>query len=394
MQREIYLDNNATTRPLTEVRKAMLEVLGQEFGNPSSAHGAGDRGRARLHRARETTATLLGCHPDQIVFTSGGTEANCLALLSTLEADPRSGRLITTEVEHSSVLRSAEFLESRGIEVVYLPVDRTGLVDIEQLKTALVPRTRLVSIQWVNNETGVIQPMEEIARLCQERGVPLHTDAAQAVGKTPVDVGFLPVDFLSLTGHKLHAPPGVGALYCREPRRVKPRLHGGPQESGIRPGTENLPGIVGLGVAMALRHDRFQEVISRMQLLRDTFERGVLDGLADVEINGAVDRRVANTTNLHFRGLDGQALTARLDQLGIRCSQSSACTNQRPEPSYVLQAMGLSEAEAYASVRFSVSEETTEDEIRKAVEAVVELHQRLASILVGRISVAVEGGRE
>ena len=385
MQPEIYLDNNATTRALPQVREAVLEVLADGFGNPASAHGAGGRARARLRSAREAVAALIGASlPERVIFTSGGTEANNLALLSSFATGKVPSRLITTMIEHSSVLEVASFLEQRGVEVVRLPVDASGLLSLDHLDSAIVPGDSLVSVQWVNNETGVIQPIQKISCLCRQRDVSLHTDAAQAVGKVPIDVADMPVDALSLTGHKLHAPAGVGALYCREPGRFLPRFFGGPQEGGLRPGTENLPGIVGLGVAAEFRRRCFDGVIRRMAALRDALERALLERLPGVEINGAPEQRVANTTNLHFRGIDGQALVARLDQLGIRCSQSSACTNQRPEPSYVLQAMGLSEDEAYASVRFSVSEETTEAEIERAVEAIADVHRQLLTLLGGR----------
>lgn len=381
MQTEIYLDNNATTRPLPEVRHAMLEVLAGGFGNPSSVHGAGERARACLRHAREATAALIGADPEQVVFTSGGTEANNLALLSGFDPDHGPIRLVTTSVEHSSVLETLRLLKHRGVDVVYLPVDASGLLDLDHLDAAITPGYSFVSVQWVNNETGVIQPIRKIARLCQERDVPFHTDAAQAAGKVQIDLSDLPVDFLSLTGHKLHAPVGVGALYCRAPGKLRPQSYGGPQERGLRAGTENLPGIVGLAAAVELRRRRFDHVVGKMAALRDSFEQTLLERLPGIKVNGSREHRVSNTTNLRFSGVDGQALVARLDQAGLRCSQSSACTNRRPEPSYVLKAMGLSEDEAYESVRFSVSEETTEEEIARAVEVIVELHQRLSAIL-------------
>ena len=378
---EIYLDNNATTRPLPEVRGAVLEVLADGFGNPSSAHSAGERARSRLQRARDSTAALIGAQAEQIVFTSGGTESNGLALMSAFEAVPGPRRLITTSTEHSSILETARALEGRGIEVIYLPVARSGLVDCEQLSDAILPGDSFVSCHWVNNETGIVQPIEEIARRCKENGVPLHTDAAQAIGKVPIDLADTSVDFLSLSGHKLHAPQGVGAVYCRNPRSLQPRIFGGPQEGGVRAGTENLPGIVGLGVALRLRRQRFEEVNLKMAGLRDVLERAVVGRIPDVEVNGCRENRVANTTSLLFGDLDGQALTARLDRLGILCSQSSACTNQRPEPSYVLRAMGLSEEQAYASIRFSLSEETTEAEVERAGEAIADEVEKLRYLL-------------
>lgn len=380
MSTEIYLDNNATTRPLPEVREAMMEALDGGFGNASSAHSAGARARLQLHQAREEAAAIIGADPEQVVFTSGGTEANNLALLSLLTSSSPFSRLVTTEVEHSSVLKAADFLEQQGIKVIYLPVDEEGLISLEDLVNAIQPNNTLVSIQWVSNETGVIQPIEDISRLCRDMRAQLHSDAAQAIGKLPIDVSALDLDYLSLSGHKVHGPQGVGVLYSRHPGQFAPRLYGGPQEGGLRPGTENLPGIVGLGVALRLRRQRLSSFVKEARALRDALEHSVMESLPNVEVNGSREHRVCNTTNLHFRDLDGQALTARLDQAGVQCSQSSACTNQRPEPSYVLRAMGLTEEDAYASLRFSVSELTTEAEVRQAVTNIVEIHRQLSLI--------------
>lgn len=376
---EIYLDNNATTKPLPEVRAAMLEVLGTAFGNPSSAHGGGERARRALENARGSIAELVNAQEEDVVFTGSGTEANNLALFSAVT--PPVGRVVTTQVEHSSILKAVEHLEEQGCEVFRLRVDRAGRLDLEELAAALTPATDLVTVQWVNNETGVVQPVGEIAELCRDRGIDLHTDAAQAVGKVPVDLAQLPITYLTCTAHKLHGPPGVGALITTKRSSLRPQLHGGPQEGGLRAGTENLPGVVGFGVAAALRRKRLELLEKRLAKLRDRFEHAVLDSLEGVSVNGNTDNRVCNSTNLLFHGTDGQALVARLDQAGIRCSQSSACTNQRPEPSYVLQAMGLTENEAYGSVRFSFSELNTEEEVDCAVEVIVNEVTTLRNLL-------------
>jgi cysteine desulfurase len=368
---EIYLDNNATTRPLPAVVEAVLEALGPSFGNPSSAHSAGDRSRALLERARESVAHLIGAPPDRVIFTSGGTEANNTVLGSALGLPVERRRVVTSTVEHSSVLSMCENLERTGIEVVRLGVDAAGFVSLGDVERALERPTGLVSIQWVNNETGVIQPVEAIGRLCAAAGALFHTDAAQAAGKLDIDVGAFPLGYLTLTAHKFHGPQGVGALYCRDRRSLVRTLWGGGQEAGLRAGTENLAGIAGFAKAAELRKARLNDVRQYLAQLRDSFERAALEALPDVRVNGDVKRRVCNSTSLLFSGVDGQALVARLDSAGVRCSQSSACTNMRPEPSYVLRAMGLSARDAYASIRFSFAETNTADEVRRAVTETV-----------------------
>lgn len=367
---EIYLDNNATTQPLPEVRAAVLNAMGGGFGNPSSSHSAGDRAREQLRNARSSLASLVLCDPDSIVFTSGATEANNTVIRSY--SGPGK-RIVSTAVEHSSVLAALERAEGEGSEVVLLSVGRSGTVDPDDLREAVAGQTALVSIQWVNSETGVVQPVEDFGRICSEAGVPFHTDAAQAIGKLPVNLRELPVDFASVAGHKFHSPPGTGVLYLRGSGELRGLLDGGDQESGMRAGTENVPGIAGMGCAAGLRAGSLLETITRLGKLRDLFESQVMDRCAGVSLNGGRATRVCNTTNLLLDGVDGQALVARLDQRGIRCSQSSACTNRRPEPSHVLRAMGLSEEEAYASVRFSMSVLNSEEEVVAAAAAVAEV---------------------
>ncbi|MCY3759702.1 MAG: cysteine desulfurase family protein, partial [Gemmatimonadetes bacterium] len=358
----------------TEVRAAVLNAMGEAFGNPSSSHAAGDRSREQLSDARSSLASLLGCEPTSVVFTSGATEANNTLIRSF--SGPGK-RIVSTAVEHSSVLAALERAEGEGTKVVLLPVGRSGLVDPEDLREAIAGETALVSIQWVNSETGVVQPVEDFGRICSEAGVPFHTDAAQAIGKLPVNLRELPVDFASIAGHKFHSPPGTGVLYLRGSGDLRGLLDGGDQESGLRAGTENVPGIAGMGCAAGIRAGSLLETITRLDKLRDLFESEVMDRCAGVSLNGGRATRVCNTTNLLLDGVDGQALVARLDQRGIRCSQSSACTNHRPEPSHVLRAMGLSEEEAYASVRFSLSVLNSEEEVVAAATAVAEVVEQV-----------------
>ena len=386
MNNEIYLDNNATSRPLPEVREAMLEVLDAGFGNPSSAHSAGERARSRISEAREAVANLIGSEPYNVFFVSGATEANNMVLSSALMKHGYKTRILTTNVEHSSIKKYCEQLETQSANIVYLPVDRLGHISLSILEQEISSKkTELVTIQWVNNETGVIQPIADIGNICQRYGVPLHADAAQAVGKIQMQIENMPIDLLSISGHKFHGPQGIGAIYARTPKSLHPILLGGPQEFGLRPGTENVPGIVGIGKAAEIRAKRLETVTKRVGELRDYFELSILRAIPNVEVNGDRNSRVHNATNLLFRGVEGQALVARLDQLGIRCSQSSACTNQIPEPSYVLRAMGLSYDEAFSSIRFSLSEYTTRQEIDYTVEQIKGLCSSLRDFSVDKL---------
>jgi cysteine desulfurase len=383
---EIYFDNNATTRPLPEVLDAILQALDGQFGNPSSAHSAGDRARRLIASARESVAALIGVDPANILFTSGATESNNLVIRSSTEAygGRCRARVLITAVEHSSVLKICEHQRLAGFEVAVLPVNHRGQIDLAEFEQSLSPSTALVSVQWANNETGVIQPVAEIGRICESHGIPFHTDAAQAIGKMEMNLSTIPSDFVSLTAHKIHGPAGIGALYIRNRNALTPMLLGGPQEVGLRAGTENLAGIAGFGRAAKLRLTRFTAVNERLAGLRNRFEELVLQSIPDVTVNGAGADRLSNSTNLRFAGVDGQALVSRLDQSGIMCSQSSACTNQRPEPSYVLRAMGLSEADAYSSVRFSFSELNTVAEIETAIPVIADLCRDLRAFRARR----------
>jgi cysteine desulfurase len=371
MNREIFLDNNATTQPLPEVTAAVVGAMSESFGNASSNNRAGERARRLLRESRESIAYLIGAVADSISFTSGATEANNWVLQRVCGTPGKS--LVTTVAEHSSITSLCDYLEVSGIRVERLPINLCGRVDVERLAEAVGHDTTLVSVHWVNNETGVIQPVEEIAAICRERGILFHTDASQAVGKLQIDVKKLGCDFLSFSGHKFHGPQGIGGLYIRPGVKLRSLLFGGDQEHARRAGTENLPGIAGLGAAAAERFSKMDTTIVRLRQLRDRFESAVTSRLPNVVINGDVEDRVCNTTNLRFEGVNGEALVARLDQQGVRCSQSSACTNQRPEPSYVLRAMGLSESQAYASIRFSVSVGNSNEEIDESIEILAKL---------------------
>ncbi len=368
---EIYFDNNATTRPLPEVVEAMCEAMGERFGNPSSAHSAGERARRHKDLARVRVSKLLGCPPENIIFTSSGTESNNMVFYSRT-ARKKNPRILTTAIEHSSVMKMCSFLKLNDVRVEILEVNEHGIVEMERLKDALSEKADLVSVQWVNNETGVIQDMRRISELCGEKEVLFHTDAAQAVGKLEVDLNRLHVDFLSFTAHKISGPQGCAVLYANDRMLVNPFLFGGFQEEGFRPGTENLPGIVGLGVACEIRRANFAKALKKMKKLRDRFEKMITESVPETSINGSGAKRVCNTTNIHFNGVDGRKLVSSLDEAGIRCSQSSACTNFDVTPSYVLTAMGFSERHAYSSVRFSFCPENSLEEVDEVARIIKE----------------------
>ena len=374
---EIYFDNNATTRPFPEVVDAMMACYRLGPLNASSIHEAGTRARKKLTEARERVAGALEVLPNQVVFTSGATEANHIILRNLMAGAMKGFRLVTSAVEHSSILEAARWLENRGGDVDILPVDGNGLIDLTDVARAIVPGRTLVSVQWANNETGVVQRLEAIAELCQAKGALLHSDGVQAVGKLPVDLAAVPVDFLSMSGHKLHGPVGSGVLFRRNPGALASFLPGGGQESGLRPGTENLPAAVGFSLALEHRLGRLQQVMTDFRSLRDRFEIGLQEAGLVEAINGTGVERIPNTSSVTFSGVDGEALLLRLDQEGVRCSQGSACTNRKPEPSYVLRAMGLTEDEAFRSVRFSFSEFNSRDEVDAALAKLKALHSVL-----------------
>jgi cysteine desulfurase len=366
--RRIYMDANATTPVLPQVLDAMRPFWTEEFGNASSIHQPGQRARAAVDRARESVAALLNCRPAEIVFTSGGTESDNMALFGLLAP---GDHFVTTSIEHHAVLHAAQELEARGIAVTFLPCTPQGLIEIATLEAALRPNTKLVSVMLANNETGVIQPVRELADRAHAAGALFHTDAIQAAGKLPLDVKALGCDLLSISGHKMYAPQGTGALFVRRNVRLKSMFFGGLHERGRRPGTENVAGIVGLGRAAELARAWLAgDGASKLAALRDRLEQGILAAVEEAGVNGGGAARVANTSNLCFDHLEAEALVIALDLKGLAVSGGSACQSGATEPSHVLLAMGLTEARARASVRFSLSRLNTEAEVYAALQLV------------------------
>ncbi|MFS8532375.1 cysteine desulfurase family protein [Sphaerobacter thermophilus] len=364
----IYLDYNATTPVLPQVRDALLPFLDTHFGNPSSDHPYGRAAAEAVQRARQLVADLLGCAADEIVFTSGGSESDNWALVGRVwAAGSDRAHIITTVVEHPAVLNTCRFLERRGVAVTYLPVDGTGQVDPDDVRRALRPETVVVSVMHANNEVGTLQPIAEIAAICRQAGVPLHTDAAQSVGKVPTRVDDLGVDMLTIAGHKLYAPKGIGALYVRRGTALEPLIHGAGHEGGRRAGTENVPWMVALGAAAALAHATLETEAARQQTLRDRLQQLLEEKAGGVTLNGHPTDRLPNTLNVRFAGIDGNALLAAVPE--VAASTGSACHAGETEPSAVLLAMGIPPAEAVGAVRLSLGRLTTEDEIERAAEA-------------------------
>jgi cysteine desulfurase len=393
-----YFDYNSTTPVDREVLEAMAPYFADTFGNASSIHSAGQSARMAVDHARESVAALLGAKPAEIVFTSGGTEADNLAIFGCVAAAAagggtsnsawRGGHVVTTTIEHHAVLNSCQELERRGVAVTYIPVGRDGIVDPADVKRALRPDTLLISVMYANNELGTIQPVEEIGRIAAEADVTFHCDAVQAAGKLALDVNRIGADLLSISAHKIYGPKGVGALYVRSGTPLAAQFHGGHHERDLRPGTENVPGIVGLGKAAELSRARLADEPTRIAALRDRLERELLAAIPVVRRNGDGVRRVWNTTNLLFAGAGGEALVIALDLQGIACSTGAACSSGAVEPSHVLLAIGLSAEEARSSLRFSLGRHTTADEIDFAaaiIPGVVERLRALSPLTAGTI---------
>ncbi|CAK7057374.1 MAG: Cysteine desulfurase NifS [Desulfovibrio sp.] len=376
----IYLDNNATTAVAPEVLEAMLPYLRDQYGNPSSMYAFGGRAHKAVDAAREQVAALLNCSPEEIVFTACGTESDSTAILGAFEARPEKRHFITSKVEHSAVIAMGEYLERKGYRVTRIGVDGKGRLDLAELESAITPDTGVLSLMYANNETGTVFPIPEVAALAKAKGIPFHVDAVQAVGKIPLDLAALPVDYLALSGHKLHAPKGVGVLYVRRGAPFRPFLRGGHQENGRRAGTENVASIVGLGAACTLAASHIADENTRVRALRDTLETGLLAAIPEARINGDVENRLPNTTNISFKYVEGEAILLLLDQEGICASSGSACTSGSLEPSHVLRAMDVPFTYAHGSVRLSLSRYTTEAEVRKALEAVPRVITRLREI--------------
>ena len=376
--KRVYMDANATTPLVPEVLDAMRPYFIEHFGNASSIHQQGQQARAAVEHARESVSALLNCRPAEIVFTSGGTESDNLALFGLVQP---GDHLITSSIEHHAILHAAERLRERGAAVTFLPVSSEGVVDPQGVRRAIQPNTKLISIMMANNETGAIQPVSEIGRIAAEADIYFHTDAVQAAGKLPIDVQTLRCDLLSISGHKMHAPQGTGILYVRRGTKLEPLFFGGSHERQRRAGTENLPGIVGLGKAAELARTSLTDgTMDKIAALRDRLEQSILNRVDETGVNGGAVARVANTTNIYFDNLEGEALVIALDLKGLSTSGGSACASGATEPSHVLTAMGLSPARARASLRFSLTKQTTEDDIDFALGVIPTAANRLREL--------------
>jgi len=389
MMRRVYLDNNATTPVLPEVLEAMRPYFSEHFGNASSIHHHGQETRAAVDRARESVAALLGCRGSEVVFTSGGTEADNLAIFGLANFGLGPGEhVITSTIEHHAVLNACkhlakyrdEYRDETGCEVTYIPVDGRGLVDPADVKRAIRPSTKLITVMFANNETGVVQPVAEIGRIAAEADIYFHTDAVQAAGKIPIDVNKIGCDLLTISGHKIHGPQGVGALYVRKGTQLEPMLYGGSHERSRRAGTENVPGIVGLGKAAELAIAGFERGDDlKMAAARDHLERELLE-IEATGLNGEGATRVPNTTNIYFDSIDGEALVIALDLKGLAVSTGAACSSGAIEPSHVLVAMGLRPDRAKASIRFSLGKQNTAEDVDFAIDLIPETVARLREL--------------
>lgn len=376
----VYLDNNATTKPAPEVVAAMMPYLTELYGNASSVYRFGQRARQAVDEARAQVAALIGCDDAELTFTAGGTEAINTALRGLLTSRAPRNQIVTSTVEHSAVRELCKHLGRDGAEILAVPVDENGNLDLERLESVVGPDTALVSIMWANNETGVVFPVDRIARLCKGRGVPFHCDATQAVGKVPIDVHATPIDAMSFASHKFHGPKGVGGMFVRKGVRVRPHMIGGPQERGRRGGTENVPGIVGMGKAAELAQTAFAKMPG-VAALRDRFEAAVLDRVEEAVVIGGGGERVPNTTNIGFRRLEAEAILLLLSEADVCASAGSACSSGSLEPSPVLMAMGVDPKVAHGAIRFSLSRYTTESEIDRALEIIPPIITRLRAVL-------------
>ena len=376
--RRVYLDNNATTPVLPEVFEAMGPYFGEHFGNASSIHHHGQETRAAVERARESVAAFVGCRASEIVFTSGGTEGDNLAIFGLTRA---GDHVLTSTIEHHAVLNACKHLESGGCEITYLRVDGRGQVDPDEVRWALRPNTKLITIMMANNETGVLQPVEEIGKIAAEADVYFHTDAVQAAGKVAIDVKEIECDLLSISGHKMHAPQGVGALYVRKGTVLQPMLYGGRHERSRRAGTENVPGIVALGKAAELAREALQRGdAAGMATMRDRIEQTILQAVEATGVNGEGAPRVPNTTSIYFEYIDGEALVIALDLKGLAVSTGAACSSGAIEPSHVLIAMGMRPARARASIRFSLGKQNKAEDAEFALSLLPETVARLREL--------------
>jgi cysteine desulfurase len=376
----VYVDNNATTKVAPEVLEAMLPYFSEYYGNPSSMHFFGGQVQKKINEAREKVADFLGAEPSEIVFTSCGTESDNAAILGTLDSYPEKRHLITTRVEHPAVGNVSTYLGRKGYRVTELSVDREGRLDLDELRESISDETTLVTIMYANNETGVIFPIEEIGEIVKARGVPFHTDAVQAAGKIPLHMKKSKVDMLSISGHKLHAPKGIGVLYIRKGTKFSPFLIGGHQEKGRRGGTENVPYIIGLGKACELAKKHLDEENTRIKVLSDYLEMKLLEKIPNTLVNGDRAHRLPNTVNVSFEYVEGESILLLLSDLGICASSGSACTSGSLEPSHVLRAMGVPFTAAHGSIRFSLSIYNSKEEMDYIIEHLPPIIQRLRDI--------------
>jgi cysteine desulfurase len=376
----IYFDNNATTKVADEVLEEIKPYFCDLYGNPSSMHTFGGQVGIKIREAREKVAALLGCDPSEIIFTGGGTESDNTAIKGTLAAHPNKRKVITTRVEHPAVLSVCRDLENQGYTVVELAVDNKGRLDLSEFESHLNDNTAIVTIMFANNETGTVFPVEKIAEMVKSKGIIFHTDAVQAVGKIPINLAKNNIDLLSLSGHKLHAPKGVGILYVRKGTRLAPFMLGGHQEGGRRAGTENVPGIIGLGRACELAMQNFDQENKKVKFLRDKLEKGILAKCPDCMVNGDTESRLPNTSNISFEFIEGESILLMLDRFGICASSGSACTSGSLEPSHVLRAMGIPYTAAHGSIRFSLSRYNTEQEVEFTIEKIPPIIARLREL--------------
>ncbi len=385
----IYLDNNATTQLDPAVVEEMLPFLTNSYGNPSSGYQFGAAARRAIDQARERSAALLGCEPGEIVFTSCGTESNNAAINSALQFEPRGKHIVTSVVEHSSVLRHCQDLAKRGCEVTFLGVDQNGNIDLGELERAIRPETTVVSLMWANNETGVLFPVEKLAQICREKGVFFHTDAVQAVGKVPIRLRDSAVNFLSLSAHKFHGPKGIGALYVNRRSRFRPSIIGGGQENGRRAGTENVASIVALGKAAERSSESLSEERTRVLKMRDRFEKAILERVSGARVNGAGAERLPNTSNISFTGIESDAALMLLDRHRLCCSAGSACRTGSHEGSHVLRAMKLNDELLRGSLRFSFGRFNSESDVDRGIEMVPNVIAKLRELSEASVAATV-----
>ncbi|MCK5008266.1 MAG: cysteine desulfurase NifS [Spirochaetales bacterium] len=378
--RSVYLDNNATTRVAPEVLEEMLPFLKERYGNPSSMYTFGGDVHRDLDTARERVAALLHCQPTEVVFTSCGSESDNHAVRGLIDAYPEKGHIITTKVEHPAIKNQVPYLRRKGLQVTELGVDSKGNLDLEELREAITNDTLLISAIFANNETGIMFPIREICRIAKERGVFVHTDAVQGVGKVPLDMEKLPVDLLSFSGHKFHAPKGIGGLFIRRGLKIRPFIIGGHQERSRRGGTESIPLIVGMGKATELVGSKLEDENTRVRALRDRLEKGILSRIPDTEVNGDPDNRVPNTTNIGIHFIEGEALLLAMDKHGICASTGSACASGSLQPSHVLRAMGVPFTSVHGSVRFSLSTYNTEEDVDYVLEVLPGIVEQLREL--------------